>query len=107
VGQRPAQNSDVHHTRNSSFVQLVYVVACGGRTRVSATSGDRKPMAGGRDMEFRQLGRCGLRVPVLSFGTATFGGGSEFYRAWGSTDVAEAKRLVDLCIDAGAITSAI
>jgi aryl-alcohol dehydrogenase-like predicted oxidoreductase len=53
-------------------------------------------------MEFRQLGRCGLRVPVLSFGTATFGGGSEFYRAWGSTDVAEAKRLVDICIDAGA-----
>ena len=53
-------------------------------------------------MEFRQLGRCGLRVPVLSFGTATFGGGSEFYRAWGSTDVAEARRLVDICIDAGA-----
>ena len=44
-------------------------------------------------MEFRQLGRCGLRVPALAFGTATFGGGSEFYRAWGSTDVAEAKRL--------------
>jgi len=40
-------------------------------------------------------------VPVLSFGTATFGGGSEFYRAWGSTDVAEAKRLVDICLEAG------
>ena len=52
-------------------------------------------------MEFRQLGRSGLRVPVLAFGTATFGGGNEFYRAWGSTDVAEAKRLVDLCLDAG------
>ena len=52
-------------------------------------------------MEHRQLGRSGLRVPVLSFGTATFGGGNEFYRAWGSTDVAEAKRLVDMCIDAG------
>jgi len=52
-------------------------------------------------MEFRQLGRSGLRVPVLSFGTATFGGGNDFYRAWGSTDVAEAKRLVDLCLDAG------
>lgn len=52
-------------------------------------------------MEFRQLGKCGLRVPVLSFGTATFGGGSEFYRAWGSTDVAEAKRLVDICLEAG------
>ena len=53
-------------------------------------------------MEFRQLGRAGLRVPVLSFGTATFGGGNDFYRAWGSTDVAEAKRMVDMCVDAGA-----
>jgi aryl-alcohol dehydrogenase-like predicted oxidoreductase len=53
-------------------------------------------------MEFRQLGRAGLRVPVLSFGTATFGGGNDFYRAWGSTDVAEAKRMVDLCVEAGA-----
>jgi aryl-alcohol dehydrogenase-like predicted oxidoreductase len=52
-------------------------------------------------MEFRQLGRAGLRVPVLSFGTATFGGGSEFYRAWGNTDVADAKRMVDICLDAG------
>ena len=52
-------------------------------------------------MEFRQLGRSGLRVPVLAFGTATFGGGNDFYRAWGSTDVSEAKRLVDLCLDAG------
>ena len=53
-------------------------------------------------MEFRQLGAAGLRVPALSFGTATFGGGSDFYRAWGSTDVEEAKRLVDICLDAGA-----
>ena len=53
-------------------------------------------------MEHRQLGRAGLRVPVLSFGTATFGGGSDFYRAWGSTDVAEAKRMVDMCVEAGA-----
>src|SRR3954467_14115452 len=51
-------------------------------------------------MEFRQLGRSGLRVPVLAFGTATFGGGNDFYRAWGSTDVAEARRLVDICLDA-------
>lgn len=52
-------------------------------------------------MEFRALGGSGLRVPVLSFGTATFGGGSDFYRAWGSTDVDEARRLVDICLDAG------
>src|SRR5690242_7825346 len=52
-------------------------------------------------MEFRQFGASGLRVPALSFGTATFGGGSDFYRAWGSTDVSEAKRLIDVCLDAG------
>ena len=53
-------------------------------------------------MEYRQLGGCGLRVPVAGFGTATFGGGSDFYRAWGSTEAAEATRLVDICLDAGA-----
>lgn len=53
-------------------------------------------------METRQLGRSGLRVPVLSFGTATFGGGNDFFRAWGASDVAEARRLVDLCLEAGA-----
>jgi aryl-alcohol dehydrogenase-like predicted oxidoreductase len=52
-------------------------------------------------MEFRQLGSSGLLVPVLSFGTGTFGGGNEFFKAWGSTDVAGAKRLVDICLEAG------
>ncbi|HLH05467.1 MAG TPA: aldo/keto reductase [Bryobacteraceae bacterium] len=52
-------------------------------------------------MEYRRLGRSGLRVPALTFGTATFGGGNEFFRAWGATDVAEATRLVDICLEAG------
>jgi len=52
-------------------------------------------------MEFRQLGRSGLKVPVLCFGTGTFGGGGEFFKAWGQTDVDEATRLVDVCLDAG------
>ena len=52
-------------------------------------------------MEFRTLGRSGLKVPVLSFGTATFGGGNEFFKAWGASDVAEATRLVDICLEAG------
>jgi aryl-alcohol dehydrogenase-like predicted oxidoreductase len=52
-------------------------------------------------MEYRQLGRSGLKVSALSFGAATFGGGSEFFKAWGQTDVDEAKRLVDVCLDAG------
>ncbi|HEY8937168.1 MAG TPA: aldo/keto reductase [Cyclobacteriaceae bacterium] len=52
-------------------------------------------------MEYRQLGNSGLRVPVLSFGTATFGGGNDFFKAWGSTQVEEAKLMVNLCLDAG------
>jgi aryl-alcohol dehydrogenase-like predicted oxidoreductase len=52
-------------------------------------------------MEYRQLGRSGLRVPLLSFGTGTFGGGNDFFKAWGSTQVQEATRMVDLCLEAG------
>ena len=52
-------------------------------------------------MEYRQLGGSGFMVPVLTFGTGTFGGGNEFFKAWGATDVAEATRLVDVCLDAG------
>lgn len=52
-------------------------------------------------MEFRQLGHSGLQVPVLSFGTGTFGGGTEFFRAWGASDTKEATRLVDICLEAG------
>lgn len=53
-------------------------------------------------MEFRTLGRSGLKVPVLSLGTATFGDGSEIFRAIGNSSVTEATRLVDICLEAGA-----
>ncbi len=52
-------------------------------------------------MEFRQVGKSGLQVPVLCFGTGTFGGGTEFFREWGATDVAEAIGLIDICMEAG------
>ena len=52
-------------------------------------------------MEYRILGGSGLKVPALSFGTASFGGGNEFFRAFGSSEVAAARRLVDICLDAG------
>jgi aryl-alcohol dehydrogenase-like predicted oxidoreductase len=53
-------------------------------------------------MEYRLLGRSGLKVPELSYGTGTFGGGTEFFKAWGSSDVREATRLVDVCMEYGA-----
>jgi aryl-alcohol dehydrogenase-like predicted oxidoreductase len=52
-------------------------------------------------MDYRYLGGSGLKVPVLSFGTATFGGTTDFFRAWGGQEVDEAKRLVDVCLEAG------
>jgi aryl-alcohol dehydrogenase-like predicted oxidoreductase len=52
-------------------------------------------------MDYRQLGHSGLKVSALSFGTGTFGGGTEFFRAWGQTEVEDAKRLVDMCLEAG------
>src|SRR5271163_382918 len=52
-------------------------------------------------MEFRQLGYSGLKIPVLSFGAGTFGGGNAFFKAWGTSDVAEATRLVDVCLETG------
>jgi aryl-alcohol dehydrogenase-like predicted oxidoreductase len=52
-------------------------------------------------MEYRTLGRSGLRVPVLSFGTGTFGGKGDFFKHWGASDVAEATRIVDVCLESG------
>ena len=52
-------------------------------------------------MEHRLLGRSGFNVPALTFGTGTFGGKGEFFKAWGETDAQEAARLIDICLDAG------
>jgi len=52
-------------------------------------------------MEHRRLGASGLQVPVLSFGAGTFGGRGPLFGAWGTTDAHEARRLVDICLDAG------
>jgi aryl-alcohol dehydrogenase-like predicted oxidoreductase len=53
-------------------------------------------------MEYRNLGHSGLKVPVLSFGTGTFGGQGPLFAGWGSSSTAEARRLIDLCLEAGA-----
>jgi aryl-alcohol dehydrogenase-like predicted oxidoreductase len=52
-------------------------------------------------MEYRCLGGSGLKVPALMLGTATFGGGTDFFRKWGATDVAEATSLVDAALEMG------
>ena len=52
-------------------------------------------------MDYRQLGASGFKVPVLSFGTGTFGGKTEFFKAWGGSGADEAKRTVDLCLESG------
>ncbi|MBX5131390.1 aldo/keto reductase [Rhizobium lentis] len=52
-------------------------------------------------MEYRNLGASGLRVPVLSFGAGTFGGSGPLFGAWGNTDAEEARRFVDICLEAG------
>lgn len=52
-------------------------------------------------MEYRHLGASGLKVPVLSFGTGTFGGQGPLFSAWGRSGADEARRLVDICLEAG------
>ncbi len=52
-------------------------------------------------MEYRRLGASGLLVPALSFGAGTFGGRGELFGAWGDTDAEQARRLVDISLDAG------
>jgi aryl-alcohol dehydrogenase-like predicted oxidoreductase len=53
-------------------------------------------------MEYRRLGNSGFKVPELCFGCGTFGGGHEFFDAWGATsDITEARKMVDICMEAG------
>ncbi len=52
-------------------------------------------------MEYRQLGRSGLKVPELCFGAGTFGSQGDFFEAWSKTTAEEADRIVGICMDAG------
>ncbi len=52
-------------------------------------------------MEYRFLGHSGFKVPALGFGAGTFGGKGPLFSAWGNTDVDDARRLIDICLEAG------
>ena len=52
-------------------------------------------------MEYRQLGRSGLKVPELCFGAGTLGTSNEFFKAWAETTHEEADRIIGICMDAG------
>ena len=52
-------------------------------------------------MDYRQLGRSGLKVPELCFGAGTFGAGDEFFKAWGETSEDAARTIIDICMEAG------
>jgi aryl-alcohol dehydrogenase-like predicted oxidoreductase len=52
-------------------------------------------------MEYRRLGASGLKVSALGFGAGTFGGRGPLFGAWGNTGPAEARRLIDICLEAG------
>jgi aryl-alcohol dehydrogenase-like predicted oxidoreductase len=52
-------------------------------------------------MDYRFLGRSGFKVPALGFGAGTFGGKGPLFSAWGNSDERDARRLIDLCLDAG------
>src|SRR5262245_7248413 len=54
------------------------------------------------EMEYRFLGHSGFNVPALGFGTGTFGGHGPLFSAWGASGVQEARRMIDICLDAGA-----
>src|SRR5919206_446337 len=54
-------------------------------------------------MEYRHLGGSGLKVPVLAFGTATFGGATEFFSNWGNTPVEETLRTLDDLVHSGKV----
>lgn len=52
-------------------------------------------------MEYRYLGQSGLQVPALGLGTGTFGSQGPLFSAWGDNGVEHAKRMIDICLDAG------
>jgi aryl-alcohol dehydrogenase-like predicted oxidoreductase len=71
----------------------------GGRCRLQFSTA--RSSQGILIVEHRFLGRSGFKVPVLGFGAGTFGGRGPLFGAWGNTDAAGARRIVDICLDAG------
>src|SRR5690606_38452852 len=87
-------------------IDVVHQTVMSGTARIPQNGGSannpcvQQPHKTGTAMEYRTLGRSGLKVSVFSFGTMTFGGAGMF-AGTGSTQVDDARRQIDLCIEAG------
>ncbi|MFT3671349.1 aldo/keto reductase [Aestuariivirga sp.] len=52
-------------------------------------------------MEYRTLGRSGLKVSVLSLGSANFGAEGDWGKVWGKVGVDGVERQIDISLDHG------
>ncbi len=83
------------------FQTAIYIIQAGSSI-FAQQSWNSLPFSEKEDnMEYRSLGRSGLKVSLLSFGAGTFGGTGPLFSAWGTSDVTEARRLIDICVEAG------
>jgi aryl-alcohol dehydrogenase-like predicted oxidoreductase len=76
--------------------------AAHGWMRIAAAPSSRPSFtaSGMTPMDYRLLGRSGLKISTITLGTMTMGGKGPFAKV-GNTGLAEARRQIDLCIDAG------
>ncbi|MET4291186.1 putative MFS family arabinose efflux permease [Bradyrhizobium sp. LB8.2] len=98
--RRAAAGGGVHH-RDRAVACIVESAARSARRPGHTVPGRVSRIKRSMTMEHRNLGASGLKVPVLSFGTGTFGGRGPLFSAWGSSGVDEARRLIDICLEAG------
>ena len=95
VGWRGASNAHPLDSHGRGKIYLLHIQESRAQTAALEIK------ARGGVVEFRQLGASGFKVPALTLGTGTFGGRGEFFKGFGETDVKEATRLVDICLEAG------
>jgi aryl-alcohol dehydrogenase-like predicted oxidoreductase len=85
------------------FITLLPRLTCWPRCHqhAGALGFERRTVERRINVDYRLLGASGFKVSALGFGAGTFGGKGPLFSAWGNTDVAEARRLIDICLEAG------